>query len=46
MLQVQVFREFQFLDDALGKFLAKFNTPLVEAENIPDNTLYKDLMLV
>lgn len=36
----------QFRQDLFCELLAKFNTPLVEAEDIPDNTLDKDLVFI
>ena len=36
----------KFRQDALGQLLAQFHAPLVKTENIPDDTLDKDLVLV
>src|SRR5690606_32661336 len=36
----------QFRKDFPGQLFAKFHTPLVEAENIPDDTLHKYLMFI
>ena len=41
MLQLQIGRRFQFLDDTLGKLFAKLNAPLVEGVDIPDHSLGK-----
>ena len=35
-----------FRQDALGHFLSQFHSPLIEAENIPDPSLAKNLVLV
>ena len=37
---------FQFRKDFIGQLFAKLNTPLIEAENIPDNSLHENFMLV
>ena len=39
-------RFFKFRQDRLGKFLAKFDSPLVERIDIPDNALSKNLVFV
>ena len=36
----------QFGEDLLREHFAKLDTPLVEAEDIPDHALYEDLVLI
>ena len=37
---------FQFRKDLTGQLFAQFNTPLVKAVDVPDNTLYKYFVLL
>ena len=37
---------FQFRKNVVGKLLAQLHTPLIKAEDVPDDPLYKYLMLV
>lgn len=41
-----LFALFEFRDDLLRELLAEFNAPLVEAVDVPDNALRKDLVFV
>ena len=37
---------FEFRDDALGERFAKFDTPLIEGVDVPDDALGEDVVFV
>jgi len=46
VMRTNLFRAFEFWKDPIGKLLAKFNSPLVVAIDIPQNPLNEYLVLV
>src|SRR5437763_79616 len=46
MCELWLARAFEFGNDAVGQDFTKFDAPLVERVDIPDGTLYKDLMFI